>query len=43
MTEPKSQLGKFREVAQALETGDPQRFKQRLEKLVKQNPIEKAK
>lgn len=44
MTEPKSQSDKFKEAARELETDDdPERFKQRLEKLVKQKPVEKPK
>lgn len=42
MTQPKSQLDKFKEAARALETDDDeQRFKERLGKLVKHKPVEK--
>lgn len=44
MPEPKTQSDKFKEAARELETDDdPERFKQRLEKLVKQKPVEKPK
>lgn len=37
--EPKTQLDKFKEAARELETDDdPERFKERLGKLVKQKP-----
>lgn len=40
--QPKSQSDKFKEAARELETdNDPERFKQRLEKLVKQRPERK--
>ncbi|WP_200955703.1 hypothetical protein [Sphingomonas sp. Root241] len=39
MSEPKSQLEKFKEAARELETDDdPERFKERLGKLVKTKP-----
>lgn len=42
MTEPKSQLDKFKEAAREIETDDdPERFKERLAKLVKHKPVEK--
>jgi len=38
---PKSQLDKFKEAARELETDDdPERFKERLGKLVKHKPVE---
>lgn len=42
-SQPKqSQLDKFKEAARDLETDDdPERFKERLGKLVKQKPVEK--
>ena len=43
MTEPKTQSDKFKEAARELETDDdPERFKDRLKKLVKHKPVEKA-
>jgi len=40
----KTQLDKFKEAARELETDDdPERFKDRLKKLVKQNPADKPK
>ena len=40
--DPKSQLDKFKEAARELETDDdPERFKERLGKLVKHKPVEK--
>lgn len=40
--EDKTQLDKFKEAARELETDDdPQRFKDRLAKVVKQKPVEK--
>lgn len=40
---PKTQLNKFKEAAKQLETDDdPERFKERLRKLVKHKPVEKA-
>ena len=40
--EDKSQLDKFKEAARELETDDdPQRFKERLTKVVKHKPVEK--
>jgi hypothetical protein len=36
-----SQLDKFKEAARDLETDDPERFKERLGKLVKHKPVEK--
>ena len=42
MTDPKSQLDKFKEAARELETDDdPARFDERLRKLVKHKPVEK--
>jgi hypothetical protein len=43
MSDPaKNQLDKFKEAAPDLETGDdPERFKERLGKLVKHKPVEK--
>lgn len=42
MTEPKTQLDKFKEAARELETDDdPERFKERLGKLVKHKPLTK--
>lgn len=42
MTEPKTQLDKFKQAARELETdNDPERFKERLKKLVKHKPPEK--
>jgi hypothetical protein len=39
----KSQLDKFKEAARQLETDDdPERFKDRLRKLVKHKPVEKS-
>ena len=39
---PQSQLDKFKEAARPLETDDdPERFKERLSKLVKHKPVEK--
>jgi len=38
--EPRTQLDKFKEVARQLETDDdPERFKERLGKLVKHRPV----
>lgn len=43
MTEPKTQLDKFKEAARDLETDDdPERFRERLGKLVKHKPVEKS-
>jgi hypothetical protein len=40
--EPKTQSDKFKEAARELETDDdPERFKDRLKKLVKRKPVEK--
>lgn len=40
MTEDKSQVDKFKAAARELETDDdPQRFKERLEKIVKHKPV----
>ena len=40
MNDPKPQLVKFKEAARALETDDdPERFKDRLKKLVKHKPV----
>ncbi len=40
---PPTQLDKFKEAARDLETDDdPERFKERLGKLVKQKPVEKT-
>jgi hypothetical protein len=40
MTDDKSQLDKFKEAARQLETDDdPERFKERLAKLVKHRPV----
>ena len=42
MTADKSQLDKFKEAARDLETDDdPERFKDRLWKLIKPKPVEK--
>lgn len=42
MTNDKSQLDKFKEAARQLETDDdPERFKERLAKVVKHKPLEK--
>lgn len=42
MTEPKTQLDKFKEAARDLETDDDEaRFDERVRKLVKQKPAEK--
>jgi len=42
MTDQKSQLEKFKEAARELETDDdPERFKDRLAKVVKHKPVEK--
>lgn len=42
MTEPKTQLDKFKQAARELETDDdPERFKERLGKLVNYKPVEK--
>ena len=42
MTDNKSQLDKFKEAARDLESDDdPERFKERLGKLVKHKPVEK--
>ena len=39
-TQPESQLDKFKEAARQLETDDaPERFKERLAKLVKHKPV----
>ncbi len=41
-TSTPSQLDKFKEAARELETDDdPERFKERLRKIVKQKPVEK--
>lgn len=41
-SQSKSQLDKFKEAARELETDDdPDRFKERLRKLVKHKPVEK--
>lgn len=41
MTEPQSQLDKFKEPARQLEAeDDPEHFKERLGKLVKKKPVE---
>jgi hypothetical protein len=41
--EPKTQLDKFKEAARELETDDdPERFKERLGKLVKHKPVENS-
>jgi hypothetical protein len=43
MTEPKTQLDKFREAARDLETDDDEaRFDERVRKLVKHKPVEKS-
>lgn len=43
MTEPKTQLDKFKEAARELGTDDdPERFKEPLKKLVKHKPVEKG-
>jgi hypothetical protein len=40
MTEPKTQLEKFKEAARGLETDDdPERFKEKVAKLVKHKPV----
>jgi hypothetical protein len=40
--EPKAQADKFKEAARELETDDdPERFKERLRKLVKHKPVDK--
>ena len=42
MTEPKTQLDKFKEAARNLETDDDEaRFDDRLRKIVKHKPVEK--
>lgn len=42
MTQPKSQLDKFKAAARELETDDdPKRFEERLGKLVRHRPVEK--
>ncbi len=42
MTEPKTQLDKFKQAARELETDDdPKRFKERLGRLEKHKPVEK--
>ena len=42
MTDDKSQLDKFKAAARELETDDdPERFKERIAKLVKHKPVEK--
>jgi hypothetical protein len=42
MTDPKTQLDKFKEAARALETDDdPARFKERLAKVARHRPVEK--
>lgn len=42
MTEPKTQLDQFKEVARELETDDDERrFDERLKKLVRHKPVEK--
>ena len=42
MTEPKTQLDKFKEAARDLETDDDEtRFDDRLRKIVKHKPVEK--
>jgi hypothetical protein len=42
MTDDKTQLDKFKKAARDLETDDdPERFKERLGKLVKHKPVEK--
>ncbi len=42
MTEDKTQLDKFKQAARKLETDDdPERFRERLGKLVKHKPVEK--
>lgn len=44
MTQDKSQLDKFKEAARELETDDdPERFKERLKKIVKQKPADTPK
>jgi hypothetical protein len=41
-TDPMSQLDKFKQAARELETDDdPERFKERVGKLVKHKPVEK--
>lgn len=41
--DPKSQSDKFKQAARELETDDdPARFDERMKKLVKQKPVEKA-
>ncbi len=43
MTKTQSQLDKFKAAAKELETDDdPERFKERLKKIAKQKPVEKA-
>lgn len=43
MTEPKTQLDKFKEAARNLETDDDEaRFDERLRKIVKHKPVEKS-
>lgn len=43
MSDDKSQLDKFKEAARELETDDdPERFKERLKRLVKHKPVEKS-
>lgn len=40
---PKTQLDKFKEAARDLETDDdPERFKERLGRLVRQKPVDKS-
>jgi hypothetical protein len=42
VTEPKTQLDKFKEAARELETDDdPDRFRERVRKLVRHQPVEK--
>lgn len=42
MTEPKTQLEKFKQAARELETDDDEaRFDERMKKLVKHKPVEK--
>lgn len=43
VSESPSQLDKFKEAARQLETDDdPERFKERLRKIVKHKPVDKA-
>ena len=43
MPEPQSQIDKFKEAARQLETDDdPERFKERVGKLVRHRPTEKS-